>query len=59
MFLEPLLEELKQLWSIGRWTRDAANFNGEPFFKLRSILLWIIHDFLGHGLVAGCVTKGY
>jgi hypothetical protein len=59
IFLEPLLQELLQLWVEGINTIDAARFNEMRTFKLRAILLWTIHDFPAYGIVSGCVTKEY
>ena len=58
-YLEPLLEELRLLWSEGVRTHDAAVYKGSSNFNLKAILMWTCHDFPAYGLVAGCVTKGY
>ena len=42
VYLCPLLEELKQLWSEGVMCHDAARWRGEATFSLRAILLWCI-----------------
>jgi hypothetical protein len=59
IYIEPLIEELHELWENGVWMKDAGNYNGTSWFNLRAILLWTIHDFPAYGIVAGCVTKGY
>jgi hypothetical protein len=59
VYIQPLVEELHELWENGVWTADAAKYMGSNFFNLRGILLWTIHDFPAYGIVAGCVTKGY
>ncbi|XP_015968907.1 uncharacterized protein LOC107492397 [Arachis duranensis] len=43
VYLEPLVDELKQLWD-GVETYDA---NKGTTFKMRAALMWIISDFLG------------
>jgi hypothetical protein len=58
VFLQPLLDELLELWNPGVQTKDAARQHNEEFFVLRAMLLFTIHDFPGYGLVAGCTTKG-
>jgi hypothetical protein len=59
MYLQPLLEELQLLWHEGVWVCDATNYNGTFHFKLKTILMWCIHDFLAFRMMVGCVTKGY
>jgi hypothetical protein len=54
----PLIEKLKMLWK-GVAAYDVSRLNGQRHFTLRAILMWIIHDFLTYGLVAGCVHQGY
>ena len=58
-FPEPLVEELEELWCTGVMMEDAARFRNEPFFMMRVMLIFCIHDFPAYGMVAGCVTKGY
>jgi hypothetical protein len=60
VYLEPLLEELQQLWHEGvQVCDDASNYNGMPIFTLKAILMRCMHDFLAYGIMANCVTKGY
>ena len=54
IFLQPLIEELKQLWE-GVDAFDASN--GQTF-KLRAALLWTINDFLAYANLSGWSTKG-
>ncbi|XP_052623770.1 uncharacterized protein LOC128129137 [Lactuca sativa] len=42
VFLRPLVDELKQLWSFGVRTKDAAT---NTFFNMKAMLLWTINDF--------------
>ena len=57
--VEPLVEELEQLWYDGVVLQDASRFRGEEFFVMKAMLVFCIHDFPAYGMVAGCVTKGY
>ena len=59
VFLELLLEELIELWDVGIDTHDASSYGGSQYFKLRVILMWIMHDFPAYGIVSRLVTKGY
>ena len=58
VYLEPLVEELLELW-----TRvpacDITKEVGGRSFQLRSMLLWSIHDFPGYGMVGGFSHQGY
>ena len=59
VFLCPLLEELRVLWTEGVMCSDAARWRGEYTFTLRAILLWCIHDFPAYAMMAGTSNKGY
>ena len=55
VFLQPLVDELKILWSgVEAW--DA--YKNEKF-QLKAMLMWGIHDFPAYGMLAGCSTQGY
>ena len=58
VYLEPLVEELVQLWK-GVVAYDVLKDLGARTFKLRGVLLWTIHDFPGYGTVAGVAHQGY
>ena len=58
VYLEPLVEELTQLWK-GVDAYDVLKELGSRVFKLRAVLLWTIHDFPGYGTVAGVAHQGY
>ena len=50
VYLQPLIDELKQLWVQGVETFDVSlkqNFN-----------LWTINDFLAYGMLSGWMTAG-
>lgn len=56
VYLEPLVDELKQLWTEGVPTFDMDK---KEHFTLRAMLLWGIHDLPAFGNLFGCVTHGY
>ena len=51
-FLQPLIDELKELWRIGVKTFDA---HAKETFNMRAVLLWTISDFPN---LSGWSTKG-
>ncbi|XP_013694784.2 uncharacterized protein LOC106398827 [Brassica napus] len=55
VYLEPLIDDLNSLWSIGEITYDALT---RSTFTLRAMLLWTISDFPAYGNLAGCKVKG-
>ncbi|XP_012846911.1 PREDICTED: uncharacterized protein LOC105966882 [Erythranthe guttata] len=55
VFLQPLIDELKELWDIGVQTYDAS---ADQVFQLHAALLWTISDFPGYGNISGWSTKG-
>ncbi|XP_058185780.1 uncharacterized protein LOC131303006 [Rhododendron vialii] len=55
VYLQPLIEDLKILWTIGVSIYDRLT---NSTFNLRAILMWTMHDFPAYGNIAGCVTKG-
>ena len=60
VFIQPLIDELQQLWSsAGVLTRDARAYMGMPVFNLRAVLMWTLHDFPAYGLISGLTTKGF
>ncbi|WMV38457.1 hypothetical protein MTR67_031842 [Solanum verrucosum] len=54
-YLQPLIEELKELWDVGIETYDASTRKN---FKLHASLLWTINDFPAYGNLSGWSTKG-
>ncbi|KAG8472497.1 hypothetical protein CXB51_034179 [Gossypium anomalum] len=54
IYLQPLIEELKQLWS-GVETYDVLR---KENFNLRAALLWTINDFPAYANLSGWSTKG-
>ena len=49
VFLQPLIEELKQLWSEVVRTYDCSLKNN---FTMRAVLLWTISDFPAYGMLS-------
>jgi hypothetical protein len=58
VYLEPLVEEILQLWN-GISAYDITKDRGEQTFNLKAVLLWTIHDFPGYGTVGGFSHQGY
>jgi hypothetical protein len=58
VYLEPLVEELLELWSCVL-AFDITKEEGLRNFKLRAMLIWTIHDFLGYGTVGGFAHQGF
>ncbi|XP_015167842.1 uncharacterized protein [Solanum tuberosum] len=54
-YLQPLIEELKELWEVGIETFDAST---KQNFKLHASLLWTINAFPAYGNISGWSTKG-
>ena len=52
VYLEPVVEELLELWE-GVEAYDVTRKIGDRAFRLRAMLLWTIHDFLGYRTVGG------
>lgn len=55
VYLEPLIEELNELWNNGVNMYDKIS---KSMFNLKAILMWTISDFPAYGNLAGCTTKG-
>lgn len=55
VYMQPLIEELKILWSNGVETYDASNGTK---FQMRAALLWTISDFPALAMLSGWSTKG-
>jgi hypothetical protein len=58
VYLEPLVEELLQLWE-GVSTYDVYKEVGYLEFTLRGMLIWTIHDYPSYGTVGGFSHQGY
>ncbi|CAJ2674634.1 unnamed protein product [Trifolium pratense] len=55
VYLQPLIEELKELWELGVDTYDDSK---NQTFKIRAALLWTISDYPGYAMLSGWSTKG-
>nr|XP_009786859.1 PREDICTED: uncharacterized protein LOC104234908 [Nicotiana sylvestris] len=55
VYLQPLIEELKELWESGVKTFDAST---KQNFVLHASLLWTINDFPAYANLFGWSTKG-
>ena len=55
VYLQSLVEELRELWDVGVEAYDASSKN---VFQLRAALMWTIHDFPAYVDVSGWCTKG-
>jgi hypothetical protein len=55
VYLQPLIDELKDLWVNGANTYDAAE---KKDFQMYACLLWTINDFPAYAMLCGWSTKG-
>ncbi|XP_047341596.1 uncharacterized protein LOC124945211 [Impatiens glandulifera] len=55
VYLQPLIAELKMLWSEGVRTYDVSR--GDTF-NMNAMLLWTINDFPTYGMLSGWSTHG-
>lgn len=55
IYLQPLIEELKELWIKGA---DAYDVSLKQNFKMRAALMWTISDFPAYGMLSGWTTHG-
>ena len=55
VYMQPLIEELKQIWEAGANTYDIAR---KQNFNLRAAVLWTISDFPAYGMLSGWSTSG-
>ena len=55
IYLQPLIEELKELWEVGVETYDAYS---SSHFQIHASLLWTINDFPAYDMLSGWSTKG-
>ncbi|XP_077250153.1 uncharacterized protein LOC143889727 isoform X1 [Tasmannia lanceolata] len=55
VYLQPLVEELKELWETGLQTYDASK---KENFQMHAALLWTISDFPAYANLSGWSTKG-
>ncbi|XP_074373883.1 uncharacterized protein LOC141714249 [Apium graveolens] len=55
VYMQPLIEELKELWDVGINTYDAET---DQNFRLRASVLWTISDFPGYAMLSSWSIKG-
>ncbi|XP_056843317.1 uncharacterized protein LOC130495813 [Raphanus sativus] len=55
IFLQPLIEELKNLWDNGI---EAYDISTKENFILRAVLMWTISDFSAYAMLSGWRTHG-
>ncbi|CAN1180949.1 hypothetical protein LINPERHAP2_LOCUS35056 [Linum perenne] len=55
IYLQPLIQELQDLWNSGIQTYDASS---KLNFQMRAALMWTISDFPGYAMLSGWSTKG-
>ncbi|XP_054785879.1 uncharacterized protein LOC129292331 [Prosopis cineraria] len=55
VYLQPLIDELKELWEVGALTYDSYK---KQNFYMRASLLWTINDFPAYGMLSGWSTRG-
>ncbi|CAN1289729.1 hypothetical protein LINPERPRIM_LOCUS20410 [Linum perenne] len=56
VYMQPLIDELKELWSEGIQTYD---FHTKSMFQLHAAIIWTINDFPAYGNLSSWSTKGY
>ncbi|KAL0405472.1 UNVERIFIED_CONTAM: hypothetical protein Slati_3861100 [Sesamum latifolium] len=55
MYLEPLIEELENLWHVGVLTSDSAK---DQTFTIRSALMWTVNDLPVYRMASRWSTAG-
>ncbi|CAA7043670.1 unnamed protein product [Microthlaspi erraticum] len=55
IFLQPLIDELKDLWTNGIQAYDVSK---KQNFVMRAVLMWTISDFPAYGMLSGWMTHG-
>jgi hypothetical protein len=53
-YLQPLIDELQELWQLDVPTWDLSKRPNDQLFNLRTTIIWTIHDYLRYGLLSGC-----
>ena len=56
VYMQPLIDDLKELWANGVLTYDAAS---RKSFQMHVAMLWTINDFPAYGNLSRWSTKGY
>jgi hypothetical protein len=55
VYLQPLIDELQELWNVGVRTFDISN---RKHFMMRAQLMWTINDFPAYADLSGWPTRG-
>jgi hypothetical protein len=55
VYLQPLIDELQELWNVGVRTFDVSN---RKHFMMRAQLMWTINDFPAYADLSGWPTRG-
>ena len=55
IYIQPLIEESKQLWTVGVQTYDVSK---KQNFVMKAAILWTISDFPAYGMLSGWLTAG-
>lgn len=59
IYLEPLLEELVQLWKGVDCFDVLPRPRMSQSFQLRAMIMWTVNDYPGYGLISGQQHQGY
>jgi hypothetical protein len=59
VYLQPLIDELEELWQLGVPAWDLSKQPNDQLFNLWAMVIWTIHDYPGYGLLSGCAYQGY
>ncbi len=59
VYLQPLIDELQELWQLGVPAWDLSKQPNDQLFNLWAMVIWTIHDYLRYGLLSGCAYQGY
>ena len=54
--LEPLLNGIKVTWD--EWVRTYDSHT-RSLLNMKSILMWVIHEFIAYRSMSGCMDKGF
>ena len=55
VYLQPLIEELQELWNVGVCTLDVSK---RKHFMIQAQLMWTISNFLAYADLSGWPTRG-
>ena len=58
VYLEPLVEELLELWA-GVPAYDCTTNAGSKAFQLQAMVIWTMHDFPGYGTIGEFAHQGF